>query len=73
MRYVYATLAGLVTLAVLLFMVQNRASVTVSFMQASVTLPIWLVVVTVYVLGMVSGGALWSVLRSWFRGALPPR
>jgi uncharacterized integral membrane protein len=73
MRYVYATLAGLVTLAVLLFMVQNRASVTVSFMQASVTLPIWLVVVTVYVLGMVSGGAFWSVLRSWFRGALPPR
>lgn len=69
MRYVYMTLVVLATLAVLLFMIQNLASVTVSFMNTSVTMPIWLVVIVVYVLGVVSGGALWSLLRASVRGA----
>ena len=73
MRYLYLTLVVLGTLAVLLFMVQNLAPVTVSFMSARVTMPIWLVVVVVYLLGMVSGGALWSLLRASVRGALERR
>jgi hypothetical protein len=43
--------------------------VTVSFMSTRVTMPIWLVVVAVYVLGMITGGALWSLLRASVRGA----
>jgi uncharacterized integral membrane protein len=70
MRYVYMTLVVLGILAVLLFMIQNRDSVTVGFMSTSVTMPIWLVVVVVYVLGVATGGALWSLLRASVRGAL---
>jgi uncharacterized integral membrane protein len=73
MRYVYMVLVVLGTVAVLLFMVQNLASVTVSFMSARVTMPIWLVVVVVYALGMISGGALWSLLRTSVRGAFERR
>jgi uncharacterized integral membrane protein len=73
MRYVYMVLVVLGTLAVVLFMVQNLASVTVSFMSARVTMPIWLVVVAVYVLGMITGGALWSLLRASVRGAFDRR
>jgi uncharacterized integral membrane protein len=73
MRYVYMVLVVLGTLAVLLFMVQNLASVTVSFMSTRVTMPIWLVVVAVYVLGMITGGALWSLLRASVRGAFERR
>jgi lipopolysaccharide assembly protein A len=73
MRYVYMVLVVLGTLAVLLFMVQNLASVTVSFMSTRVTMPIWSVVVVVYVLGMITGGALWSLLRASVRGAFERR
>jgi uncharacterized integral membrane protein len=73
MRYVYLVLVVLGTLAVLLFMVQNLASVTVSFMSTRVTMPIWLVVVAVYLLGMITGGALWSLLRASVRGAFERR
>ena len=73
MRYVYMVLVVLGTLAVVLFMVQNLASVTVSFMSARVTMPIWLVVVAVYVLGMITGGAWWSLLRASVRGAFDRR
>jgi uncharacterized integral membrane protein len=54
-------------------MVQNLASVTVSFMSTRVTMPIWLVVVAVYVLGMITGGALWGLLRASVRGAFERR
>jgi len=69
MRYVYIGLAVLVTLAVLLFKVQNLESVTVSFIGMSLTLPLSVAIVGVYVLGMVSGGALMTGLRTLYRGA----
>jgi uncharacterized integral membrane protein len=73
MRYVYMTLIGLATAAVLLFKFQNLTSVTVTFLTMSVTLPITLFIIAVYVLGMLSGGALWSLLRRWFHGAFERR
>lgn len=39
----------------------------------SVTLPVTVFILVVYVLGMVSGGALWSLLRTAARGALERR
>ena len=63
------TLIVLVTAAVLVFKLQNLTSVTVTFLTMSVTLPITLLVLIVYVLGMITGGAVWGLLRTWFRGA----
>ena len=69
MRYLYVALVVLVTAAVLLFKIENLDSVTVSFLTTSVTMPVSVTIILVYVLGMVSGGALLNLLRLWFQGA----
>ena len=69
MRYVYIALIVLLTAVVLLFNFQNLTSVTISLLGMSVTLPVSVLVILVYVLGMVTGGALFSLVRSWIRGA----
>ena len=69
MRHVYIGLIVVFTAIVLLFKVQNVEAVTVTLFSASVTLPVSVLVVGVYVLGMLSGSFLVSVLRSWIRGA----
>ena len=73
MRFVYIVLVVLFTLAVLLFKVQNLSSVTVSFLAMNVTLPVSVLILGVYVLGMVTGGSLVSLVRGWVRRALPPK
>ena len=69
MRYVYIALIVLLTAVVLLFNFQNLTSVTISLLGMSVTLPVSVLVILVYVLGMVTGGALFGLVRSWIRGA----
>ena len=73
MRSAYIALIVLVTAAVLVFKLQNLTSVTVTFLTMSVTLPVVLFILIVYVLGMISGGALWSLLRTAARGAFERR
>ena len=68
-RYVYIGLIVVFTAIVLLFKIQNVEAVTVTLFSASITLPVSVLVVGVYVLGMLSGTFLVSVLRSWIRGA----
>ncbi len=69
MRYLYAGVIVAVTAVVLLFKVQNLSAVTVSLFSASLTMPVSLLVLGVYILGMVTGSALWSLLRGSVRGA----
>jgi uncharacterized integral membrane protein len=57
------------TAVVLLFKLQNLQSVTVSFLSLNFTLPVSVLLILVYVLGMVSGGSLLALLRTWVRGA----
>lgn len=73
MRYLYVAAIVLATAAVLLFKFQNLTSVTVNFLTMSVTLPITLFVLLVYVLGMFSGGAVCELLRKSYRGAFSQR
>jgi uncharacterized integral membrane protein len=68
-RYVYIGLIVVFTAIVLLFKIQNVETVTVTLFSTSITLPVSVLVVGVYVLGMLSGTFLVSVLRSWIRGA----
>jgi uncharacterized integral membrane protein len=70
MRYVYAVLIIVITTTVLLFKIQNISLVTVSLLNMSLTLPASLLIVGVYVLGMLTGSALWSLLRSWLQAAM---
>ena len=69
MRYVYIVLIVLFASVVLLFKVQNLETVTVSLLSASVTLPVSVLILLIYVLGMLTGGFLLAVVRSWVRGA----
>jgi uncharacterized integral membrane protein len=69
MRFVYMALIAAFAAIVILFKVQNLESVTVSLFSASVTLPVSVLVLLIYVLGMLTGGFLLALVRSWVRGA----
>ena len=69
MRYVYIALIVVLTAAVLLFKIQNLEQVTVSFLSASFTLPVSVLLVLVYVLGMATGGFVLALVRTWVQGA----
>lgn len=73
MRYVYIALIVLFTAMVLLFKFQNLETVTVSFLNMSATLPVSLLVIGVYVLGMFTGGFVLALVRSLVEGATRPR
>ena len=69
MRYVYIGLIVVFTALVLLFKFQNLETATVSLFSASITLPVSVLIFGVYVLGMLTGGCLYALLKSWVRGA----
>ena len=73
MRNVYIALVAILASIIFLFMLQNLASVTVSFLTMSITLPLSLLVLLVYVLGMLTGGFAWQIARTWVRHAARPR
>jgi uncharacterized integral membrane protein len=68
-RYFYIALivafAGIVTL----FKIQNLEVVTVSLFSMSMQMPTFMLVLLIYVLGMLTGGAVYGLLRTWVRGA----
>jgi len=68
-RYVYIALIVALTVLVLLFKLQNLQMVTVSLLSASFTLPVSVLLVLIYVLGMFTGGFLSALVRTWIRGA----
>ncbi len=70
MKYVYITLIVLFTAVVLLFKFQNLDSVTLTLFRMSLTLPASVLVFVIYVLGMLTGGFVVSLLRVWARGAM---
>lgn len=69
MRYVYMGLIALFAAIVILFKVQNLDSVTVSLFTVSVTLPVSVLVLLIYILGMLTGGFLLAMMRAWVHGA----
>lgn len=69
MRFVYVGLIVVFTAIVLLFKIQNLQTATVSLFSASITLPVSFLVIGIYVLGMLTGGTLFALLRSWVGGA----
>lgn len=68
-RFVYIALIVILTGIVVLFKFQNLESATVSLFSMSITLPLSVLVLLIYVLGMLTGGFVLGLLRSWARGA----
>lgn len=69
MRYVYVGLMIIALAIVILFKVQNLTSVTVTLLGLSASMPVSVLVFGVYLLGMLTGGVMWSLLRTSIRGA----
>jgi uncharacterized integral membrane protein len=68
-RYVYIALIVALTALVLLFKLQNLEQVTVSLLSASFTLPVSVLLVLVYALGMLTGGFVLALVKTWVKGA----
>jgi lipopolysaccharide assembly protein A len=69
MRWFYIVVIVLIAAATLLFCVQNRDFATMSFLQFSIRAPLAILALVVYVLGAVTGGSLYALLRKSVRGA----
>jgi putative membrane protein len=69
MRWIYVAVIVLFALATLIFAVQNLEVVTMSLLRFEVRAPLALVTIVVYLLGAVTGGSLFALLRRSYRGA----
>jgi uncharacterized integral membrane protein len=63
MRWVYLTVVVLFVAAAIIFIVQNVGVVTMSFLGLSVRAPLAVLAAVAYILGAVSGGSLYALLR----------
>ena len=68
MRFIYLILVILISAVVFIFTFQNLSTVTVSFLHWQLRTPVSIAVVVVYFLGMLTGGSLVSLIKSWIRG-----
>lgn len=73
MRYVYIALITALVGLVIVFAFQNVGHVTVSLLDMRITLPLYMLVVLVYFLGMMTGGFMLTLVRNWIHGARSER
>jgi len=69
MRWVHLAVIIVFVAAIIVFAAQNFQVTTVSFLGFSVRAPLALLAVIIYLVGMVTGGSLWAMLRRSFTGA----
>ena len=72
MRWLHITVVAVVAIAFLIFALQNLQLVTAAFLGFSVTAPLAVLFVVVYLLGMATGGGAWSLVRWAWQGSKPP-
>ena len=71
MRWVHLTIIIVFAAATLIFGLQNLKSVTISFLGVSIGAPLVIVIFVVYLLGAVTGGSLFALLRRSYAGSRP--
>ena len=69
MRWMYVAVIAVLALVTLIFALQNFQSVTVSFLRLQLSVPLALLVIIVYVLGMATGGSAWALVRWAWQGS----
>ncbi len=69
MRWVNLAVIAVFVVVTLIFAVQNFQSVTVSFLNFRISAPHALLIAIIYLLGMVTGGGAWALMRRAFEGA----
>jgi lipopolysaccharide assembly protein A len=63
MRWFQIAVVGVLGLATLILVLQNFHGVTFSFLNFSLTMPAAVLIVLVYVMGALTGGSLWDLIR----------
>ena len=69
MRWIYLVVIGAVAAVTLIFALQNLQSVTISFLGLSISAPLALLVIVIYLIGMATGGSAWALLRWAVQGS----
>ena len=69
MRWFYFAVIIVLVAAIFAFLIQNTQSVNVSFLWMAMNWPLAFVVMIVYVLGALTGGSLYALLRRSIRGS----
>jgi hypothetical protein len=69
MRWLFLTIVCLLGAATLIFAFGNLEIVSVDFLWFSMRLPLAILVVVVYIVGMATGSSLWALIRRLVRGA----
>jgi lipopolysaccharide assembly protein A len=67
MRWVYVIVVVVFVAAMILFAIQNREVVTMSFLGFSLSAPLAILAAIAYVLGGITGGSLYALLRKSVR------
>jgi lipopolysaccharide assembly protein A len=69
MRWIYLAVIALFALAVVVFALQNLEVVTMSLLRFEVRAPLALLTIVVYLLGAITGGSLFALLRRSYKRA----
>ncbi len=69
MRWLYLTIVCLLGAVTLIFAFENLEIVSVDFLWFSIRLPLALLVVVIYIVGMVTGSNLWALICRLVTGA----
>ncbi len=67
MRWIYLAIIVLFVAAIIIFAAQNLAAVTMSFLGFSVRAPLAVMAAVVYVIGAITGGSVFALLRKSVR------
>ena len=69
MRWLYLAIVVVFVAALIIFVFQNTERVSMSFLSLGITLPLALLAFIVYVLGALTGGSLYALLRRSVAGS----
>jgi lipopolysaccharide assembly protein A len=67
MRWIYLLIVIVFVAAIVIFGIQNREMVTIAFLDFGLRAPLAILAVIVYVLGAITGGSLYALLRKSVR------
>ena len=73
MRWVHFVVVVLFVAAIAVFAFQNSEAVTMTFLGFSLRAPIAVLTIGVYILGAITGGSLFALIRRSVQGARPAR
>jgi lipopolysaccharide assembly protein A len=69
MRWVYVIIIAVFVAIILIFVFQNLGVVTMSFLGLGLSAPLSIIAAFMYVLGALTGGALYALLRKSVHGS----